>query len=75
MRQSSTANHSQLAVVLLVVAGDDDNDEDNERFVFADQIRIKNWLCECECVCMCFECVILPPQYECYAYKMDFCST
>lgn len=54
MRQSSTANHSCQLAVVLVVAGDADNDnnKDNERFVFADQIRIKNRLCECEYGCV-----------------------
>lgn len=78
MRRCSTANHSQLVVAVAaatVVVADDDNDENNERFVFADQIREKTRLYEwvSECVCVRWMCnITIPPQYECYAYKMDF---
>lgn len=87
VRQSSTANPSQLTVALVVVvvvmvAGDDNHDEEhNERFAYL-QIRYKKAARVCVCVSACavrmlYVCAlnVILPQYECYAYKMDFCST
>lgn len=39
MRQNTTASLSQLTVMMVVEVAGDDDDEDNEWFVFADQIQ------------------------------------